>query len=145
MQVRRMEWCMFFVVVSYFLRLVIETEISALWHSSWLEEYSDKYSSIFCMKIFISAWKYVVGNEYPQHMLSGNSLCFLIEKALSGAKTHSVVSVDTKRSWSGPKVIKKFFMLNSAEHEICPANKSQIINNCKFFLTKYSWAWTFLS
>ena len=25
-------------------------------------------------------------------------------------------------------------MLNSAEHEICFANKSQIINNCKFFL-----------
>ena len=25
-------------------------------------------------------------------------------------------------------------MLNSAEHEICPANKSQITNNCKFFL-----------
>ena len=27
-------------------------------------------------------------------------------------------------------------MLNSAEHEICPANKSQITNNCKFFLPK---------
>ena len=27
---------------------------------------------------------------------------------------------------SGPEVIKSFFMLNSAEHEICPANKSQI-------------------
>ena len=25
-------------------------------------------------------------------------------------------------------------MLNSAEHEICPANKSQITNNSKFFL-----------
>ena len=25
-------------------------------------------------------------------------------------------------------------MLNSAEHEICLANKSQITNNCKFFL-----------
>ena len=23
------------------------------------------------------------------------------------------------------------FMLNSAEHEICPANKSQITNSCK--------------
>ena len=29
-------------------------------------------------------------------------------------------------------------MLNSAEHEICPANKSQITNICKFFLSKYS-------
>ena len=27
---------------------------------------------------------------------------------------------------------KTFFMLNSTEHEICPANKSQITNNCKF-------------
>ena len=34
-------------------------------------------------------------------------------------------------------------MLNLAEHEICPANKSQITNKCKFFLAKHSWAWTF--
>ena len=39
---------------------------------------------------------------------------------------------------SGLKVIKLFFMLNSAEHEICPHNKSQITNNSKFFLAKYS-------
>ena len=31
-----------------------------------------------------------------------------------------------------------FFMLNSAEHEICPASKSQITNNSKFFLAKHS-------
>ena len=37
-----------------------------------------------------------------------------------------------------------FFLLNSAEHEICPANKSQITNNCKFFLAKQSWALKFL-
>ena len=35
---------------------------------------------------------------------------------------------------SGPEVIKLFFVLNSAVHEICPANKSQIINNGKCFL-----------
>ena len=35
---------------------------------------------------------------------------------------------------------KTFFMLNSAEHEIVHANKSQITNNCKFFLAKHSWA-----
>ena len=29
---------------------------------------------------------------------------------------------------------KTFFMLNSAEHEIWPANKSQITNNHNFFL-----------
>ena len=32
---------------------------------------------------------------------------------------------------------KTFFMLNSAEHEICPADKSQITNNCNFFLAKH--------
>ena len=42
-------------------------------------------------------------------------------------------------SWPGGW--KSFFMLSSAEHEICPANKSQITNNCKFFLIKHSWAW----
>ena len=39
---------------------------------------------------------------------------------------------------SGPKVIKKFscstFMLNSAEHEICPANKSQLLTIVNSFL-----------
>ena len=33
----------------------------------------------------------------------------------------------------GAEVTKLFFMLNSAEHEICPADKSQITNNCIFF------------
>ena len=31
----------------------------------------------------------------------------------------------------GPENVN-FFVLNSAELEICPANKSQITNNCKF-------------
>ena len=35
-----------------------------------------------------------------------------------------------------PQGYKTFFMLNSAEHEFCPANKSQITNNCIFFLKK---------
>ena len=39
---------------------------------------------------------------------------------------------------------KTFFMLNSAEHEIFQTNKSQITNNCKFFLAKHCWAWNFL-
>ena len=38
----------------------------------------------------------------------------------------------------GPKVIKLFFVHNSAEHEICPANEPQITNNCKFFLVKHT-------
>ena len=37
-----------------------------------------------------------------------------------------------------PRGYKTFFKLNSAEHEIFPANKSQITNNCKFFLAKHS-------
>ena len=52
---------------------------------------------------------------------------------------------DSGSSWTssllfypGPEVIKLFFMLNSAEHEICPANKSQITNKCKFYLAKQS-------
>ena len=35
-------------------------------------------------------------------------------------------------------------MLNSTEHEIVHANKSQITNNAKFFLAKHIWAWKFL-
>ena len=35
------------------------------------------------------------------------------------------------RPWA--RGYKTFFMLHSAEHEICPANKSQITNNCNFF------------
>ena len=35
-----------------------------------------------------------------------------------------------------PRGYKTSFMLDSAEHENCPANKSQITNNCKFFLAK---------
>ena len=39
-----------------------------------------------------------------------------------------------------PRGHKTFFMLNSAEHEICPAYKSHITNNCKFYLAKHSLA-----
>ena len=42
-----------------------------------------------------------------------------------------------KKYSTGPEVIK-LFMLNSPEHENCPANKSQITNNWKFFLAKHS-------
>ena len=31
-----------------------------------------------------------------------------------------------------------FFMLNSAEHENCSANKYQITDNCKFSFAKHS-------
>ena len=47
-------------------------------------------------------------------------------------------SLDAVEQRSGPEIIKLFFMLNSAEHEIFFANKSQITYNCKFFLANYS-------
>ena len=37
-----------------------------------------------------------------------------------------------------PRDYKKNFVLNSAEYEICPASKTQITNNFKFFLAKHS-------
>ena len=46
---------------------------------------------------------------------------------------------------TSPEVIKLFFMLNSAEHEIFHADKSQITNNAKLFLAEHNWAWKFLS
>ena len=36
-----------------------------------------------------------------------------------------------------PQDNKAFLMLNSAEHEIRSASKSQITNNCNFFHTKH--------
>ena len=38
------------------------------------------------------------------------------------------------RSLTRPRGYKTFFMLNSAEHEICLANKSQITDNSNIFL-----------
>ena len=35
-----------------------------------------------------------------------------------------------------PRGYKTFFMLNSDEHEMFPANKSQITHNCELFLAK---------
>ena len=37
-----------------------------------------------------------------------------------------------------------FFVLNSAEQEFFPANKSKIMNSYKYFLPKHSSAWKFL-
>ena len=42
--------------------------------------------------------------------------------------------MSAKHCWPGAQGYKTFFMLNSAKHEICPANKFQITDNCKFFL-----------
>ena len=48
---------------------------------------------------------------------------------------------EQRRPWA--RGYKTFFMLNSAEHETCPANNSQITSICKFFLAKHSWGWKF--
>ena len=46
--------------------------------------------------------------------------------------THVGSAPRSTQSW--PRGYKTFFVLNSAEHEISPANKTQIINNYKSFL-----------
>ena len=46
----------------------------------------------------------------------------------------SVYMYCEERPWQGPEVMTLFFMLNSAKHEIFPANVSQITNNCKILL-----------
>ena len=52
----------------------------------------------------------------------------------------TVFTISTQADKPGPQVIKHFFMLNSAEQEFCLANKSQSINNYKFFLAEHSCA-----
>ena len=69
----------------------------------------------------------------------------------SGGKIHTMMKLEWQapmkatiwvRIW--PQGCKTFFMLNSAAHEICPGNISQITNNCELFFAKHSWAWKFL-
>ena len=56
-----------------------------------------------------------------------------VEKVVS-----PVTMAETLPSVCGPRGYKTFFVLNSAEQEISPANKSQITNNRKYFLAKHS-------
>ena len=53
------------------------------------------------------------------------------------ARKQTMILSGTARS-SLPRGYKTSFMLNSAEHEICPANYSQNTNKCIFFLAKHS-------
>ena len=81
-------------------------------------------------------------NAFPQHVFIEN---FTWTPPLSRTMVKcSMWQLQTHQILPRPEVIKLFPVFNSAEHEICPANKSQITNNCKFFLTKHSWAWKFL-
>ena len=52
----------------------------------------------------------------------------------------SNIKLSSEYSLSGDQAqgYKTFFMLNSAEHEICSANKSQVTNNSKIFLAQHS-------
>ena len=45
----------------------------------------------------------------------------------------------------GSEFIKRFFMLNSAEREICPANKYQVTNTCKCYFLNIAEGETFSS
>ena len=56
---------------------------------------------------------------------------FLCKYYLTCISTHKIYQASTQG-------YKTFFMLYSAEHEICLANKSQITNNCIFFLAKHN-------
>ena len=61
------------------------------------------------------------------------SLCIRsLIMALFCASTESVSTIQ-KRGWSGPEVIKLFFMLNSAEYENFSANKYENANNSWHF------------
>ena len=62
-------------------------------------------------------------------------------ECLTGANQKKKVypSISLPSSSPGPQGYKTFFMLNSAEHEMCPANKSQITNKCVFFVAKHSY------
>ena len=56
-------------------------------------------------------------------------------KAVRSGSTRLVHAYATNTvNW--PRGYKTFFMLNSAEHEICPADKYQITKQCNFFLVK---------
>ena len=64
---------------------------------------------------------------------------FLVKPEVHRQKLQSLQTphcIFKSRTWG----YKTFSMLNSAEHEICPANESQIIKNCKYFLAIHSWA-----
>ena len=43
-----------------------------------------------------------------------------------------------KNIYQAPRLYIFFVMFNLAEHETCPAKKSQVTNNYKMFLAKHS-------
>ena len=65
-------------------------------------------------------------------MLKVNKPILYAQCQTYSADPNQISSIGPDLPW--PRGYKTFFMLNSAEHEIFSANKSQITNNCKFFL-----------
>ena len=66
---------------------------------------------------------------YPTYDAPGRTISIPLTMLLVGL-------FGCKKNW--PRGYKTFFMLNTIEHEIFHANKSQITNNAKFFLAKHS-------
>ena len=73
-----------------------------------------------------------------QKLRQNNLTCrqLKILSSLLSVKDH--IDRDIRKRVLGTRGYKHFFMLNSAEHELCHANKSQITNSCKFYLSKHS-------
>ena len=73
-----------------------------------------------------------------QKLRQNNSTCRQLKVLSSLLSVKDHIDRDIRKRVFGIRGYKHFFMLNSAEHEICHANKSQNTNSCKFFLAKHS-------
>ena len=74
-----------------------------------------------------------------QSLFSGENTCIYllsVESAqrMVNVKKYLVIILSVPNMNIRPQGYNTFFMLNTAEHEICPANKSQITRNFTFFL-----------
>ena len=87
-------------------------------------------------KILIRLWHCT---DWCESLLVANQK--VNQEVRSYATAHLCVQTAKVLTWL--RGYKTFFMLNSAKHEICLANKSQITNNCKVFLAIHRWAWKF--
>ena len=67
-------------------------------------------------------------------MVDANIPDIALEPDKTVKKVSTIIIPNTQTTCAWPQGYKTFFMLNSAEHEIFHANKSQITNSAKFFL-----------
>ena len=145
-------WCLVQIRKSQKMSLAKEAENLSCIASDNVHFFHPKVSIFFLISPQKNMWYSLevphlgTSNEYIQHMLSGRNkkkkyfpdtlsyleaFFFFHTESIS---LHSTLIISNSMR-PGPKVIT-FSMLNSSEHEICSANKSQIANNCKFFLSK---------